>query len=224
MHQVSSAIFVRLAIGWVTLSAISSVAHGSEMDDPVEAPVFKANSYWVYKIRSSSETGDSSLTLQWTLLYPNDQDAWVFSRARPDSANQPNTVRTITGVTDVAWSGRDSSGPDKPESSLLSFPLSVGKTWQSHFTSASDPSKVNCSHRAIAWEETMTAAGSFRTLRIEYRCVKTKDAAVAIGRPEEVVRGTRWYAPTVQNLVREIMQFPNGRFNSFDLHSFKLEK
>ncbi len=200
------------------------VAPSAYAQKSADEPSFRANSFWVYEIASHSERGDYQLRLQWTLLYQNREDNWVFARAKPDSELPPSTVRQITGVTDTAWSGRDATGPAMRERRVLSFPLQAGKTWSTHYTYARDNSTVQCEHHAREWESIKTHAGEFEAIRVEYRCAKVRDGIVSELAQDEVVKVTKWYAPAVQNVVRENMLFPNGGYTKFELSSYSLAK
>jgi len=171
----------------------------------------------------STEYGDHDVRLQWTLLYENRDGNWVFARGLPDAESPPNAVKQIAGITDVAWSGRDNSGPHDPESSLLSFPLVEGKTWQSHFTRPDGPD-VRCEHHALGWESVTTPAGTFDALRIGYRWPVAHDGSANSAPRDEVLSAVRWYAPIVQNFVREQIQFPSGGNALFELQQLSIAK
>lgn len=181
----------------------------------VSMPTFKAGSTWIYRIHTQYSGQENSEDVQWTLLYRDKKGGWLFSREKPAPAGTEEVIYRISGITDETWSGRDSTEMKEPARDLLSFPLTVGKTWESHYEQGG--TLVTCNHKAVNWERVKVPSGSFFALKIEYECNNGD---------ETVLRVVQWYAPAVQNFVREVMDFvaQGNDQNIFELLSYKIGK
>lgn len=230
--SVSCALVVT-CFGFLTGSTLAWAEVSARANEQIVEPVFREGSHWVFNIRSKAQSRESSFNIQWTLLYPAVNERWVFARQKPDNEAPPNTIMSIAGTTDTAWTGRDSRGPMRIRVSGTVFPLYVGKSWATEFDSA-DGSLIRCTHRAVTWEDVIVPAGPFRTLKIEDECRKSNQRVgsneVASTENEQIfdaqptVRAVRWYSPVAQNFVREVMylQSPVVAENHFELINFKL--
>jgi hypothetical protein len=205
----------------VAIAGAAASVPASAQSSAVEAPAFQSGSHWVFHITSKWSNGESALDLQWTLLYMNKQGQWVFARRKPDRELPANLVPSISGVTDVDWSGRDSTLPPPERSGESPFPLAVGKQWRTVEKSSRGTSE--CMHRAVAWEDQSVRAGSFKTIREEYECYRVGEAESLQASSQPTVRVVRWYSPEVQNVVKEDIYLQNPPAEThFELSEFKL--
>lgn len=92
----------------------------------------------------------------------------------------------------------------QPPFQRFSFPLAVGKTWQSELVKRATPvqrySTVSESMRGtvVGWDRITVPAGTFTALRIDVTTVwHDLDAATVRGTSRETV----WYVPEVRNVV-----------------------
>jgi hypothetical protein len=134
----------------------------------IVAPTIKAGDTWVY--RTTTEKGPSG----WNQT----RDQTTVARVTPSSIYY--TVQA-TGSTQPAkelfaqldWARvRDIDGKETVVNKPLSFPLSVGKTWEIHYTEQ-HPNKTFkseewvSSYTVVGFESVEVPAGTFNALKIE---------------------------------------------------------
>lgn len=150
-------------------------------------------------------------------------DTWTYLWGRTDASPGNVLVLTVVAVTEVqttmssTWNGgapkevdydsqgnvtRDGNGTTyEPSTGDLSFPLTVGKSWDFHnirrFTGGT--LDVRGTSRVVAFEQIKVAAGSFDAFKIESRGVNAKQLERLYSAP---FTNTYWYAPGVKRIIK----------------------
>lgn len=219
MHSIIRA---TLAMGAL---AIAMQAAASADGAAIEAPAFKAGSWWVYRVHGQGGGRSFDNRIQWTLAYETVDHRWTFFRTEPDptlaqfgmphKSSEQRVYPIPSGATSPAWEGRDSHGdPDKNPANWLSFPLLVDKSW----VDQRPPSAIFQRHRVVSWEDVTVAGRTWHALRVEAENVNAAAPTVPLPSTHRV----DWYVPEIQNIVRERMETPNGGVTEFELESYSL--
>lgn len=150
-------------------------------------------------------------------------DTWTLINGRTDSKPGTPLVLTVVAVTEnqttlsSSWNGgppkevdydnqgnvtRDGNGTTyEPSAGVLSFPMTVGKSWDSHhirrFTSGT--LDVSAHDEVVAFERVQVPAGSFDAYKIVSRGTNAKQLERLYSAP---FTATYWYAPSVKRIIK----------------------
>jgi hypothetical protein len=150
-------------------------------------------------------------------------DTWTYLWGRTDSKPGDLLVLTVVAVTETqttmssTWNGgppkevdydnqgnltRDGNGTTyEPSNGDLSFPMTVGKSWDfhnvRHFTGGT--LDVSGHDKIVAFEQVQVPAGSFDAYKIESRGVNAKQLERLYSAPFTY---TYWYAPSVKRIIK----------------------
>lgn len=150
-------------------------------------------------------------------------DTWTYLWGRTDTRRGDVLVLTVVAVTATqttmssTWNGgaakevdydsqgnvtRDGNGTTyEPSTGDLSFPLTVGKSWDFHnirrFTGGS--LDVRGTSKVVAFERVTVAAGSFDAYKIKTRGINAKQLERMYSAP---FTNTFWYAPSVKRIIK----------------------
>jgi hypothetical protein len=172
-------------------------------------------------------------------------DKWTFEYSRVESEQRTSVVQTVVAVTEkqTTFSSERNGRPPhevvfdnqanltrvgsttyEPSLGSLSFPMMVGKSWDSHniqrFTSGSIDVSIHV--EVVAFERVQVAAGSFDAYKIVSRGVNAVQHERLFSAP---FRATYWYAPSVKRVVKsEFALYLPGRMQTenFELTDFSL--
>ncbi len=153
-------------------------------------------------------------------------DEWSYTRRETMTGLVSNQVRgQVTGVTGEGYQVAEewqSGGPTsarydrelnplrignvdfQPAFQRFSFPLAVGKTWQSEVVKRETPVQRYSTVResvkgtVVGWERITVPAGTFTALRIDVTTVWHDVAAASV---RGTSRETVWYVPEVRNVA-----------------------
>lgn len=129
---------------------------------------------WVYR-NFQVDTGNTNRTWTETVIAA---DGGGFTKRRTDRRSTSQRDETSTEVAIRFGEG------------LYSFPLYVGKSWQSANTS--DPAGGSVNYRVVSSEVTDTVAGRFETLKIE----------ASFTTNGQHYQQLIWFSPSIGNTVR----------------------
>ncbi len=146
-------------------------------------------------------------------------DRWKYEQSdRRTGVKQAELERIVTAVSASQIEGTDNGGklvmtPElnaiespvlvmKGEAKFLSFPLEVGKKWESKysFTNKQNGTQARWQFEAsvVAVERVKEPAGEFEAFKIEYKGYWNNDTTGGNGS----LKLTSWYAPAARNIVR----------------------
>jgi len=150
-------------------------------------------------------------------LFGVDCAKWTIASVAADGAASAECAGHRLSL-DASGNPRAAVGPDgrtlvefKPAAPGLRFPLAVGAHWRQAYTAYTAFNNLvwdgEASCRVVAFEPVRVAAGSFDAFRIECRDQwkvgpKTGDTHV-----------TRWYAPALATVVRQVHREDPARWN-----------
>lgn len=203
----------------VVFAGISSAV--CAQSGPVERPVLKPGTEWVYKVDNSKRNRPGpAAELKRVIKEVSDKDYTI------EISTGGNTrVGAMSLDLNPFSEGLTSSGRTSSPLPYFAFPLEPGKTWKGVVDYPSPFGSlminVNMTTRALDWEEITVPAGKFRALKIEAN-------GRSVGGP---INGTRkvtlWYAPEVANYVRmefEMSYSPAAGTSVQELTSFSLKQ
>jgi hypothetical protein len=98
---------------------------------------------------------------------------------------------------------RDGNGTTyEPSNGYLSFPMTVGKSWDFHHVRRFTSGTLDVSGHAkvVAFERVQVPAGSFDAYKIESRGTNAKQLERLYSAP---FTATYWYAPNVKKIIKE---------------------
>ena len=150
-------------------------------------------------------------------------DTWTFIWGRTDSRPGTPLVMTVVAVTETqttmssSWNGappkenhydsegnltRDGNGTTyEPSNGTLSFPMTVGKSWDFHHVRRFTLGTIDVSghDEIVAFERVQVPAGSFDAYKIVSQGVNTKRLDRLYDAP---FTETYWYAPNVKKVIK----------------------
>jgi hypothetical protein len=175
----------------LSLFSLSALAE----DRSIASPRYRVGDTWKYT-QINMKTGQRSST--WTQTVEKIDDASVFSKIVYASGAESSSVSTLEGNS-VSTPTRTVS----PYFPVLSYPLTVGKTWEKSYTMTSKKGiTTSGTLKAIvtAHEELVLPVGTFDTVRVEYGARYHRlDKLDVTGE----ITGTYWYAPAAKRIVKE---------------------
>ncbi len=150
-------------------------------------------------------------------------DTWTFIQRRTDSEPGTPYVLTVAAVTEKqttlssSWNGgpakeidldnqgnmtRDAHGTTyEPSNGSLSFPMTVGKSWDFHHVQRFTGGTLDVSghDEIVAFERVQVPAGSFDAYKIVSRGVNAKQLERLYSAP---FIQSYWYAPSVKKVIK----------------------
>jgi hypothetical protein len=119
---------------------------------------------------------------------------------------------------------RTNSTTYEPSLGSLSFPMTVGKTWDSHWIvrDSNGAHETDAHVQVEAFERVEVAAGSFDAFKIAMRGVSAWNETKLSQAPWVA---TFWYAPSVKRVVKsiaEFYQYHSSRTETYELSEFSL--
>lgn len=204
----------------VVLVFAASLQNAFAQAAPVERPVLKPGSEWVYKLDLSKRDRPGPPGELKRVI----KDAGA-SEYTIDVTGAAGTRTTFMSLDLNPYSeGMTTSGRASDALPFFSFPLAPGKTYSGSLTYPSPFGnvgiKVDMNTKVIDWEEVTVPAGKFRALRIE---ASGKSVGGSINGVRKV---TIWYAPEVGQYVRaefEMNYSPVSGKTIQELASFSLK-
>jgi hypothetical protein len=188
---------------------------------PVGAPRISINDSWTYQETIENGAGWHQTRTQSTVLRVGPTSI-TLSSSQIGSVTPPH--EQLRGVD---WSrSRSVNGLETVVYQPLSFPLSIGKTWEVEFTEDNPNRKyssvqMRTAYRAVGWEDVTVPAGRFRALKIEADMAWSGVIALSVAGAAGSIAPTTdsgrsyaaiWYVPEVKKWVKtvEISYDANG--------------
>jgi hypothetical protein len=220
---------------WIAMGCLCAAWALPALAQSVNAPTFKAGDTWTYKI--TTEKGNAG----WT----QNHEVSTVSRATPSSIyfqtkQEGSTQPPRELVSGIDWSRmRDVNGKETVVNRPLSFPLTVGKTWELDYTEQ-QPNKAHKAetfhnkYTVIGYESIQVPAGTFNALKIEAEgrwdaeiapsqsavatTQATQNGTVAVAQVSKTLATTAtgrtykafWYVPEIKRFVRTEEEYYNN--------------
>lgn len=172
-------------------------------------------------------------------------DTWTMLWGKTDTYPGVKGVQTVVSVTEnqttlsVSTNGGTPFEEDfnnqgditskgsmtfEPSFGQLSFPMMVGKSWDSRLIQRTTSGTYDMSQRAevVAFERVEVTAGSFDAYKIVLHGVSAIHLGGASVRP---FRATYWYAPLAKRIVKSVTEwnvYQNGKVETAELAAFSL--
>ena len=134
----------------------------------IEAPPLKSGDSWVYKVTEERAPNGWVQNRYEVAVERATSSAIYFSTKQAGSSQAP---REIVGGLD--WSRiRDVNGKETVVNRPLSFPLTVGKSWETQYTElnpnrAHKSEQWNIKYTVVGYETVAVPAGTFKAMKIE---------------------------------------------------------
>lgn len=144
-----------------------ALASGAQAQ-PVAARQVVPNDTWTYQHTAETRTGGWQQTRVESTVVRVGSRAIALSNHLAGSTAPP--VEQLTGLD---WSRlRSVNGHETVVNRPLSFPLSIGKTWEveyakDHPNRQHSSERIKTTYKVVGWEDITVAAGTFRALKLE---------------------------------------------------------
>ena len=208
-----------------------ALAFGAQAQ-PVAAPRVVPNDTWTYQHTSETRAGGWRQTRVESTVVRVGTGTIALSNHPAGSTAPP--VEQLTGLD---WSRlRSVNGHETVVNRPLSFPLSIGKTWdveyaEDHPNRQHSSERIKATYKAVGWEDVTVAAGAFRALKLEAEgewsaamapaVSATSSARVDAGGTASVVQTNKtgatvftghiykafWYVPAVKRWVKSVEEY-----------------
>ena len=184
--------YAALLLGCLTRLVAAQEPASTQSTPTTVAPIYKVGDTWTF-LWGKTDTKPGVAGVQTVVSVTEDQTTLSVSTSRGplevDFNNQGDLIRK--GST--AW-----------EHSLgwLSFPMAVGKRWDSRHVTRYASGGIDASEHVevVAFERVQVTAGSFDAYKIVIRGVSTPRLSGGSAVP---FTATWWYAPSVKRVIKE---------------------
>lgn len=203
--------YVGIFLGCLIALALAQEPAGSPTTD---APVYKVGDTWTF-LTPGSDGQPGATTIQTVKSVTETQTTIDASKNggppyEVDLNNQGDMLRS--GVT--TWD---------PEIGWLSFPMTVGKSWDHHDLKQTPSGIADITEivKVEAYERVHVAAGTFDAYRIVVRGVYKQH----VGGMAVPIQSTHWYAPSVKAIIKfeaGWTGFHHGSVETTELTAFSL--
>ena len=214
----------------------------------LDAPAVAAGDMWTY--RDTRETGQTG----WTQTHDEIKVSRTTTSTIYFSQKQSDSTQPIKEVfAGLDWARiRDVNGKETVVNKPLSFPLSIGKTWEIQYTEqhpnkAHKYEQMNDKYTVVGYESIDVPAGKFKALKIEVegKWVAEKEPAQAVIQGAETtqngtsmtteVRKTTadtasgrlykafWYVPEVKRWVKSVEEYYSSGGTRNERYTAELE-
>lgn len=193
---------VSVCFGWVALVSMQ-IAFAQQCPATVQRPIIKAGDSWSYQ-RINNWRNVVQERYTETVASVSNQKIDLTRRSKVDSGKtkliESLDLNPIAGISDYTghadrWS---------PNSGIVLFPLSVGKTWTAKARFQTEKLDMAGTYalnaKVIGCDKVKVPAGEFTALKIALQ--GTYDAEVQGYRGNGTMRLTVWYAPEARNIVK----------------------
>lgn len=185
--------------------------------DVADVPQFKVNDTWKY---GQIDLWKNERIKGWTHTVYSVEDQVVMAGVDEQTGKFRNFY-TLEG--NPKGSARRTY---QPHMLLLSFPLSVGKSWGAEYDllrSDGRDNHVTMSVKVLAFEKVTVPAGTFDAFKLKYHAYYRRQGEKGTGTQDSVY----WYAPAVKRIVKEEYRettFSGRNYDQFinQLESYKL--
>jgi hypothetical protein len=217
----------------ITLFSLFGILVGSTTwAQSITAPTIKENDTWTY--RQTEEKGPSGWNqVREEVTVTRASQSSIYYSSKPSGSSQPPR-ESFSGVD---WSRtRDVNGKETVVNRPLSFPLTVGKTWEIHYieqhpTKAHKSEQWDHEYKVVGYELVEVPAGKFNAIKIEAEghwtaelepmqtvvqgAQSTANATSMVTQTQrtnaEPVAGRTykafWYAPEVKRWVKSVEEY-----------------
>jgi hypothetical protein len=179
------------------------------------APIYKVGDTWTM-LFNKTDTQPGVTGVQTVVVVTDNQTTLSVSiNGKTPITEDFNDQRDLVRKDDVTW---------EPSFGGLSFPMMVGKSWDSHHLKrySSGSYDVNEHAEVVAFERVQVPAGSFDAYKIVLRSLGAPHVGGAAVVP---FTATYWYAPSVKRIIKSDMKttiYHRVQTENYELITFSL--
>jgi hypothetical protein len=174
------------------LFLLSTVVNAAQ-PEAIPRPEIKVGDQWVY-----SKTNNLTKQVEWT--YQSRVSGVSAEGYRIESKRLDKDAPLDSPLYDLDWNRV--GGTYSPPRREYSFPLAVGKTWETKYSWMTNDQRGEITYsgavKIVGWESVTVAAGSFQALRLESEVWWRIGGDGRTGRDVTIY----WYVPEVKRFVK----------------------